>query len=233
MAWCPHPQHPVTELELLEMAMPTYHQRPLFDQTIEPAENGLNNGGSNWPLFVVKKHHATRLHYDFRLEHAGVLKSWAVPLGPCLDPSRKRLAVLVNDHRIEYFGFEGTIPPGRYGAGTVMLWDRGIWRTDQDVNQALRHGQLKFELRGEKLKGSWLLVRMQPAPGDNREKWLLSKDHDTEAKSLSEMDVLVAEPLSIATGRSLPEIAAKSTRSPKSKKPDSKQPPLFPDDLEP
>ncbi len=206
------------------MYMPTYYHKRLFD--------------TEWRQYVVKKHHATSLHYDFRLEHAGVLKSWAVPCGPCLDPSRKRLAVLVNDHRIEYFGFEGTIPPGRYGAGPVMLWDCGMWRTDQDVDQALRAGRLTFELRGNKLKGSWSLIRMRPLPGDNQEKWLLHKDHDTEAKSLSEIDILAAQPLSVVSGRTLAEIASappssvRSRRNSKSKNPAPHQPSLFPNNFE-
>lgn len=204
------------------MGQPTYRQKLLFD-------TGL------W-RFVVHKHAATRLHYDLRLEHAGVFKNWAVPCGPCLDPTRHRLAVLVKDHTIDCAGAEGIIPAGLYGAGTILLWDRGIWRTDQDVDWALRIGRLKFKLRGKKLKGSWSLTRMTSESSAKREKWLLSKENDTEAKSLSEMDILVEQPASVLSGRTLAEIArdpppfvrGKSRR----KKPPPNQPPLFLDDFE-
>jgi bifunctional non-homologous end joining protein LigD len=222
------------------MVPPRDHQKRLFVQTTEPAESGLHNSEAEWRLFVVHKHDATRLHYDFRLEHAGVLKSWAVPRGPCLDPTQRRLAVLVNDHAIEYGGFEGTIPAGLYGAGTVLLWDGGRWRTDQDVDQALRAGELKFQLCGRKLNGSWSLSRTS-WPGAKREEWLLMKENDTEAKPLSEMDILIVQPASVLTGRTLEEIAsepplwtpAKSTRNAKSRKPAPNQLSRFPENLEP
>src|SRR5262245_37107571 len=178
------------------MKLPNPCQKLLFEQTT-----------SKFLRFVVQKHHATRLHYDFRLEHAGVLKSWAVPRGPCLDPARNRLAVLVKDHAIGYGGFEGTIPPGRYGAGPVMLWDIGIWRPNQDVRQALRAGRLTFELLGRKLKGIWSLIRKLSGPNARQKEWFLRKEHDAEARLHSEMDVLTEYPLSVVTGRNMDEIA--------------------------
>lgn len=128
--------------------------------------------------FIVQKHAATRLHYDLRLEHDGVLKSWAVTKGPSCDPRDKRLAVEVEDHPLDYRDFEGTIPKGEYGGGTVMLWDRGFWMPDKetaDVSAALRKGELKFIIAGEKLRGGWVLVRMKSREGDRspRNNWLL------------------------------------------------------------
>lgn len=178
------------------MKRPTHHQELPFNQA------------NDWRKFVVHKHHATRLHYDFRMEHAGVLKSWAMPSGPCLDPTQQRLATLVNDHPISCCTAEGNIPPGRYGAGPMMLWDCGWWRTDQNVDQAFRAGRLIFQLHGRKLNGNWSLTRTRSLSGRDLETWILQKEHDPEAKSLSEMDILIAKPLSVATGRTLAEIAA-------------------------
>ncbi|MBC7817427.1 MAG: DNA ligase D [Planctomycetaceae bacterium] len=207
------------------MPLTTYRNKRHFDQTAEPAGQRRGQKRSGW-RFVVQKHDASHLHYDFRLEHAGVLKSWAVPRGPCLDPSQKRLAVQVEDHPIEYGGFEGTIPAGQYGGGTVLLWDRGTWQTDQDVEDAFRTGKLKFQLDGEKLKGSWSLVRMRPRAGEKRENWLLLKERDAEARPLSEVDILDDQPASVLSGRTVGEIAGnlpaptqrKSTREKVAKK---------------
>ena len=151
--------------------------------------------------FVVQLHQARRLHYDFRLEVGGVLKSWALPKGPSLDPTVKRLAVPVEDHELAYADFEGTIADGEYGAGTVMVWDRGNWVPEgaEGVTEALRRGELKFRLRGKKLKGSWVLIRA------SRLGWLLIKHRDRFA---SATDVTVTKPLSTLSGRSLAEIAA-------------------------
>ena len=134
-------------------------------------------------IYVVQKHLARRLHYDFRLEWEGVLLSWAVPKGPSLDPSVKRLAMRTEDHPIEYASFEGEIPEGQYGAGTVTVWDEGTWTPDDpDVNASLRKGELKFRLRGEKLKGSWVLVRIRGYEKDPaRSTWLLIKHRDRYA----------------------------------------------------
>src|SRR6476646_5794812 len=143
------------------MSLKEYKEKRRFDVTPEPAGREEGEAGERSALiFVVQKHQATRLHYDFRLEWNGVLLSWAVPKGPSLDPSVKRLAMPVEDHPIEYGGFEGTIPEGQYGGGTVMVWDRGTWEPEEtDVDAALRAGELKFALNGSKLKGSWVLVR--------------------------------------------------------------------------
>jgi bifunctional non-homologous end joining protein LigD len=145
------------------------------------------------------------LHYDFRLEWRGVLLSWAVPKGPSLDPPVKRLATRVEDHPVEYGGFEGVIPEGEYGGGTVMLWDRGTWSPEvPDVDEALRKGELKFALNGKKLKGSWVLVRTRGYGGSTKESWLLIKHRDRYA---SAEDILTEKPRSVLTNRLLAEIA--------------------------
>jgi bifunctional non-homologous end joining protein LigD len=156
--------------------------------------------------FVVQKHRATALHYDFRLEWNGVLLSWAVPKGPSLDPSVKRLAMQTEDHPLEYASFEGIIPEGEYGGGTVMVWDHGTWEPESpDVDAALRKGDLKFRLAGEKLRGSFVLVRTRPRPGSGgRPAWLLIKHRDFAA---STDDLAETAPRSVVTGRTLAEIA--------------------------
>jgi bifunctional non-homologous end joining protein LigD len=167
--------------------------------------------------FVVQKHAASRLHYDFRLELDGVLKSWSVPKGPCFDPAAKRLAVQVEDHPIDYGGFEGIIPAGQYGGGTVLLWDRGTWVPVGDPAKGLAAGHLKFDLSGQKLHGRWALVRMKPRPGvagkrDDDRSWLLIKDRDQHARPEREWSVTEARPESVASGRDMPAIAAASDR---------------------
>src|SRR5206468_4271031 len=129
--------------------------------------------------YVIQKHAARALHYDLRLELDGVFKSWAVPKGPGLVPGERHLAVRVEDHPLEYGGFEGVIPKGEYGGGTVMLWDRGTWEPHGDVDEGLRKGSLKFSMRGEKMRGNWALIRMHPRPGQRADKpaWLLIKEH--------------------------------------------------------
>src|SRR5437588_8902104 len=143
------------------MALEEYQRKRDFRKTPEPAGNlrGRKKTDAAPLSYVIQKHAATRLHYDFRLELGGVLLSWAVPKGPSLDPADKRLAMHVEDHPLEYGGFEGVIPPKQYGAGTVLLWDRGIWIPKGDPAAAYAKGHLKFELDGEKLKGGWTLVR--------------------------------------------------------------------------
>jgi bifunctional non-homologous end joining protein LigD len=155
-------------------------------------------------VFVVQKHQASHLHYDFRLEWHGVLLSWAIPKGPSLDPSVKRLAMPVEDHPLEYGSFEGVIPEGQYGGGTVMVWDRGFWVPEvADVDKALREGQLKFSLHGTKLHGSWALVRTVIG-GSPRTKWLLIKHRDGYA---SKADITVDKPRSVVSKKLLADIA--------------------------
>ncbi len=142
------------------MALKTYHEKRDFKITSEPEGAAHPKRTAKDLSFVVQKHQASHLHYDFRLEWKGVLLSWAIPKGPSLDPAVKRLAMPVEDHPLDYGGFEGVIPEGQYGGGTVMVWDRGYWVPEvPDVDEALRAGQLKFSLHGAKLRGSWALVR--------------------------------------------------------------------------
>lgn len=135
------------------MSLKEYKRKRDFKKTSEPA--GAKVKAADGRQFVIQKHAASRLHYDFRLEHGGTLKSWAVPKGPSLDPAVKSLAVQVEDHPLEYATFEGTIPEGEYGGGTVMVWDRGTWEPEEDADEGFRTGKLKFNLHGEKLQGSW------------------------------------------------------------------------------
>jgi len=156
-------------------------------------------------LFVVQKHRATQLHYDFRLEFNGTLLSWAVPKGPSLDPSVKRLAMQVEDHPIDYAKFEGVIPKGEYGGGTVMVWDIGTWTPEQDDPEAaLKKGDLKFTLHGKKLLGSWVLVRTRGFGGSSKPTWLLIKHRD---KYVSDDDITQTKPKSALSGRLLAAIA--------------------------
>src|SRR5208283_589328 len=145
------------------MALEQYRAKRNFEATPEPRPTAPHPGDGH--SFVVQKHDARRLHYDFRLELDGVMKSWAVTRGPSLVPGEKRLAVHVEDHPIEYNKFEGTIPKGEYGGGTVLIWDRGRWTPEGDPHKGLAKGHLDFELQGEKLKGRWHLVRMHAKPG--------------------------------------------------------------------
>src|SRR5437588_1319111 len=163
------------------MALGEYKRKRDFHRTPEPAGARPRAKKKAAALsFVIQKHAARRLHYDFRLELDGVLKSWAVPKGPSLDPGEKRLAVHVEDHPIEYGGFEGVIPKGQYGGGTVLLWDRGTWIPEgPDPEAAYKKGALKFRLDGDKLHGNWALVRMGgKAANERHENWLLIKERD-------------------------------------------------------
>jgi len=187
------------------VALEVYRKKRQFGVTPEPRGRRGRRGGSS---YVIQKHAARRLHYDLRLELDGVMKSWAVTRGPSLDPGEKRLAVHVEDHPIEYNSFEGTIPAGEYGGGTVMIWDRGHWLPEGDPHKGYAKGHLVFDLDGEKLRGRWHLVRMQRRGNDRHENWLLIKGKDEEARSGREADILESEPLSAATGRSMEEIAA-------------------------
>jgi bifunctional non-homologous end joining protein LigD len=188
------------------MSLKKYRSKRDFSVTGEPEGSARLNGSAKELLYVIQKHQATQLHYDFRLEWRGVLLSWAVPKGPSLDPAVKRLAARVEDHPLEYGGFEGSIPEGEYGGGTVMLWDRGTWTPEvPDVDAALGKGELKFTLKGKKLKGSWVLVRTKGYGGSKKESWLLIKHRDRYA---STEDVLEKEPKSVVSNRLLDEIAA-------------------------
>jgi bifunctional non-homologous end joining protein LigD len=189
------------------MSLDRYRQKRNFQLSPEP--RGAERGAAlrKRPLqFVVQKHRATQLHYDFRLEFKGVLLSWAVPKGPSLDPSVKRLAMHVEDHPLEYGNFEGVIPDGEYGAGTVMVWDRGDWMPEvDDVERALEKGDLKFTLHGKKLRGSWVLVRTRGYGGGGEGKsWLLIKHRDQYA---SARDIVTERPRSVISRRLLAQIA--------------------------
>lgn len=162
--------------------------------------------------FVVQKHAASRLHYDFRLEIGGALKSWAVPKGPSLDPAEKTLAVHVEDHPLEYGEFEGTIPADQYGGGTVMVWDLGTWEPEGDPAKDFRRGKLSFQLHGEKLRGGWSLVRMSGRKGEEDKHWLLVKRDDSEARAGGKDDLLESAPKSVQSGRDMDEIAAEEQR---------------------
>jgi bifunctional non-homologous end joining protein LigD len=187
------------------VALETYRKKRKFGVTAEPRGRKGRRGGNH---YVIQKHAARRLHYDLRLELDGVMKSWAVTRGPSLDPGEKRLAVHVEDHPIEYNSFEGTIPPGEYGGGTVMIWDRGRWIPEGDPRKGYAKGHLDFVLEGQKLRGRWHLVRMRSRERDRHENWLLIKGKDKESRSGRGEDILEEEPLSAATGRSMDEIAA-------------------------
>lgn len=193
----------------------TYHSKRRFGTTKEPRGKVARGTGH---AYVIQKHDARRLHYDLRLELDGVMKSWAVTRGPSLVPGEKRLAVQVEDHPIDYNKFEGTIPAGEYGGGTVMIWDRGRWQPDDDPHKGLAKGHLAFHIEGEKLHGGWHLVRMQRRRGEKRDNWLLIKQHDAEAREEGDKDILEQKTRSVVTGRSLDEIAAgKASRKRKAK----------------
>ncbi len=185
-----------------------YRQKRDFSKTSEP--RGGEGRESADPIFVIQKHAARRLHYDFRLEIGGTLKSWALPKGPSTNPRDKRLAVPTEDHPLEYADFEGVIPPGEYGAGTVLVWDSGTFRNLTEkkgqpipVEQALAHGHLSIWLEGRKLRGAYALTRFKQAPDES---WLLVKKDDAEADA--DQDILATRPESVLSGRTLEEIAA-------------------------
>ncbi|WP_262031567.1 non-homologous end-joining DNA ligase [Microvirga sp. Mcv34] len=198
-----------------------YRAKRDFTKTSEPAGKASRHRGA---AFVVQKHDASRLHYDFRLELDGVLKSWAVAKGPSLVKGEKRLAVHVEDHPLDYGDFEGTIPEGQYGGGTVLLWDRGTWEPEGDPHEAYGKGRLTFRLDGEKLHGTWHLVRMAKRPREKQESWLLIKAEDGYARGDEDPDILDEAPLSVKTGRSLEEIApGRTTKSPVKRKAPTKK----------
>ena len=183
------------------MALAEYRRKRRFDKTPEPAGKATKSRSPRQLQFVVQKHASRRLHYDFRLELGGVLVSWAVPKGPSLDPADKRLAVHVEDHPLDYGDFEGRIPEGQYGAGEVIVWDRGTWTPDGDPRQGLAKGHLDFHLAGEKLTGGWRLFRMKGKNDRDRDNWLLVKRRDGTARNQSEFDVTEELPESVKSGR--------------------------------
>jgi bifunctional non-homologous end joining protein LigD len=176
-------------------SLKTYREKRNFDVTPEPAAGGVPNEQER--TFVIQKHWATRLHYDFRLELEGTMKSWAVPKGPSFDPADKRMAMPTEDHPISYNSFEGTIPPGNYGAGKVIIWDKGTWIPLEDPHKGYRDGKLKFELRGHKLRGRWTLVRMKGRGAEKKEPWLLLKERDEFVRPANEYSVVDEMPDSV------------------------------------
>jgi bifunctional non-homologous end joining protein LigD len=188
------------------MPLQDYRRKRDFKKTPEPGPKVAKTGKTL--SFVVQKHDATRLHYDFRLELDGVLKSWAVPKGPSLDPGVKSLAVEVEDHPVAYGGFEGIIPQGEYGGGTVIVWDNGTWEPENDPHEGLRKGDLKFTLHGHKLKGSWVLVRLRAREGEEGKKnWLLIKHKDKFAKPGDEHGITDQKTKSVLTRRTIQQVA--------------------------
>ncbi len=195
------------------MSLAEYKKRRDFKKTAEPPGKVTKRSSKNL-TYVIQKHAATRLHYDLRLELDGVLKSWAVPKGPSFDPAEKRLAVEVEDHPLDYAKFEGRIPEGEYGAGEVIVWDRGTWTPEGDPHEGLRRGDLKFSLQGEKLQGRWVLVRLRNRSERRSDKpnWLLIKHHDEYDRPLEEYDVTAEQPQSVKTGRTLEDLQVKANR---------------------
>jgi|ERR1700739_1340584 bifunctional non-homologous end joining protein LigD len=186
------------------MALDRYRKKRDFCVSPEP-RGKITPAKKYSSLYVIQKHRASHLHYDFRLAFNGMLLSWAIPKGPSLDPSVKRLAMQVEDHPLEYAKFEGVIPEDEYGGGTVMVWDTGTWSPDEpDISDALRRGSLKFALHGKKLRGSWALVRTKSYGGSPKKAWLLIKHRD---KFASKKDITEDKPYSALTRRSLAEIA--------------------------
>ena len=188
-----------------------YWTKRNFGITAEPKGTVGRSGAAL--TFVIQKHAARSLHYDFRLELDGTLKSWAVPKGPSLDPADKRMAVHVEDHPLDYATFEGVIPAGQYGAGTVIVWDRGTWVPTDDPGEGYRQGKLKFELHGEKLQGRWTLVRMRGRGKERQEPWLLIKERDDTARSAAEFDITEAMPDSVNVARSFAKGAKKTEKT--------------------
>jgi bifunctional non-homologous end joining protein LigD len=190
------------------MGLEEYRKKRNFKKTPEPTgTKKTTRKSTKLPIFVVQKHQATALHYDFRLEIEGVLVSWAVPKGPSLNPADKRLAVQTEDHPMEYANFEGVIPEGQYGAGTVMVWDKGAYETDGSAAEQLAQGELKFVLHGKKLQGGFVLIRtgLKSTGARRQRSWLLIKRQDEYADPAWNID---RYDWSVLTGRSLEEIAA-------------------------
>jgi DNA ligase D-like protein (predicted 3'-phosphoesterase) len=190
-----------------------YRRKRDFDRTPEPSGAGKRKREGRWPLFVIQQHAATSMHYDFRLEAEGALKSWAVPKGPSTDPRDKRLAMPTEDHPLEYVDFEGVIPKGEYGAGPVIIWDRGVYENRSvdkrgrkiSVSKAVEHGSVKVYLHGQKISGGYALVRMGARAGE-RESWLLVKERDSEADA--RRNPVSTQRESVVSGRTLKQVLA-------------------------
>lgn len=196
-----------------------YNRKRDFGITAEPAGSAPAGKRKASALsFVIQKHDARNLHYDFRLELDGVLLSWAVPKGPSLDPSQKRLAVHVEDHPLGYGSFEGNIPAGQYGAGDVIVWDRGVWQPHDDPHKAYAAGKLKFTLVGEKLSGDWTLVRTRLKGSGDKQQWLLIKEKDAQARPADDYDIVQAQPNSVLSNASVGKPNAKAKPKPKPQK---------------
>ncbi len=204
------------------MTLKAYREKRKFNKTKEP--KGRIRKSSSGRMFVVQKHASRRLHYDFRLEAGGVLKSWAVPKGPSYDPAEKRLAIQVEDHPLEYANFEGEIAENQYGAGTVMVWDKGTWTPIGDWKKGLEAGSLKFYLEGKKLKGNWALVQFKGRKKPDSRNWLLIKASDKEGKESRRSDITAKKRTGVRTGKSMEEIkgqiegSSKKTANPRKKK---------------
>ncbi len=211
----------------MSKSLSEYNRKRNFDITSEPQDApAKKTRGAHALHFVIQKHDARRLHYDFRLELGGTLKSWAVPKGPSLDPKDKRLAVHVEDHPISYANFEGSIPEGQYGAGDVIVWDRGVWQPHGDPEATYKAGKLKFTLIGEKLTGDWTLVRTRLPGSGEKEQWLLIKERDQVARSAEEYDITAEHPQSVITGAVLKNekvTSLKKTSSPKKQAEEKKE----------
>src|SRR4051794_24346499 len=204
-------------------ALKTYRAKRKFDATPEPAEGGVANEDAR--SFVVQKHWATRLHYDFRLELEGTMKSWAVPKGPSYDPHDKRMAMPTEDHPIAYNRFEGTIPAGNYGAGKVIIWDKGTWIPLEDPHKGFRDGKLKFERRGHKLHGHWTLVRMKGRGNGREDPWLLIKERDEFARPASEYSLVDEMPASVQSLEDRPAAVTEPGAAPATAAPAASGPP--------
>jgi bifunctional non-homologous end joining protein LigD len=216
--------NPASASEAVDEQLARYRAMRDFSTTAEPSGSSEPSDTTTLP-FVIQKHAATRLHYDFRLGWRGVLKSWACAKGPSYVTRDRRLAVQVEDHPMEYGGFEGTIPKGQYGGGTVLLWDQGTWEPHGDVDEGLRTGSLKFSLHGEKLHGKWTLVRMGGrAANESKPNWLLIKEHDEFEQPADAQPITDAAPDSVVTGRSIEQIAAADDHTWNSRPSDKKPP---------
>src|SRR5277367_4755700 len=208
-----------TASDAVDEQLARYRSMRDFHVTAEPSGAGKSwksakSDAAQQLPFCIQKHAASHLHYDFRLGWNGVLKSWAVTKGPSYVVADKRLAVQVEDHPIDYGGFEGIIPKGQYGGGTVMVWDQGSWEPQSghtDVDAGLRDGSLKFILHGTKLHGKWALIRMKPRPGDRNPNWLLIKEHDEFERAEGDPAITDEAPKSAVTGRAMEEIASAET----------------------